>query len=72
MRTRATVDAPAALLAGGGAVLGLLAMFERATAFNVFDHLEGVVPLLAFQNAGVADCATAPSARWRRPRTRSS
>jgi O-antigen ligase len=50
---RSTVDNLLRVLACGGAVLGLLAMFERATTYNVFDHLEGVVPMLAFQNAGV-------------------
>lgn len=53
VRTRAAVDSLLRVLAGGGAVIGLLAMFERATSYNVFDHLEGVVPLLAFQTAGV-------------------
>jgi O-antigen ligase len=33
----------------GGALLGAAAMVERRTSYNVFDHLQGVVPVLRFE-----------------------
>jgi polysaccharide biosynthesis protein PslJ len=39
-------------LVGGGAAVGLFALIQYRTGFNVFDHLH-VVPLLDFQEGGV-------------------
>ena len=48
---RATdIDFLVRLLAGGGAVLGALAIYEQATGFNVFDHLKTVMPFLNFDS----------------------
>jgi hypothetical protein len=39
------------LLVGGAAVVGLTAIVESRTGFNVFDHLRAVLPILHFDGA---------------------
>jgi hypothetical protein len=42
------IDFLARILAGGGAVLAVMALVEAGTSFNVFDHLRTVLPFLQF------------------------
>jgi hypothetical protein len=49
IRSRESVLVLLRLLTGGGTVVAILAILERRTDFNVFDHLSGAIPFLAFQ-----------------------
>jgi polysaccharide biosynthesis protein PslJ len=46
-----TIDFLLKLLVGGGAVIGVFALIERRTDYNVFNHLHGIAPFLKFQGA---------------------
>jgi hypothetical protein len=45
-KTRADVERMVEVLCAGGGVLGIFAIVEYRTQFNVFDHLQGVLPFL--------------------------
>jgi hypothetical protein len=47
-RRRREIDFLARILAGGGAVVAVMALVEAGTNFNVFDHLRTVLPFLQF------------------------
>ena len=49
IRTRASVEFLLKLLAFGGSMIGLFAIVEQRTRFNVFDHLHSVLPFLTFE-----------------------
>ena len=44
------IDFLTRLLAGGGAILALSAIVESRTHYNVWNHLQGVVPILDFKS----------------------
>jgi hypothetical protein len=46
LRAPRDIDFVVTILAGGGALLGLLGVFESATGYNVFNHLSTFFPLL--------------------------
>lgn len=46
IRSADDLDYVLKVMVGGGAVVALTLLFERRFLYNVFDHLEGVVPLL--------------------------
>jgi polysaccharide biosynthesis protein PslJ len=47
-----TVDTLVKVLVGGGAVVGLLAMVEARTGFNLFNHLDRAIPVLQVVGSG--------------------
>ncbi len=49
IRSRASVEFLLKLLAFGGSTIGLFAIVEQRTRFNVFDHLHSVLPFLTFE-----------------------
>jgi hypothetical protein len=51
IRTRGKLDALIRLVTVSGAVLGALAVLERRTGYNVFNHLQTVFPILKYQGA---------------------
>jgi polysaccharide biosynthesis protein PslJ len=53
VRTQATVDFLVRMLVGGGAIVGFLTIVEARTHYNVFNHLERVMPLLREQPMAV-------------------
>jgi hypothetical protein len=48
LRRARDIDFLAGLLAGGGGVLGFLAVVEAATHANVFNHLKTIIPILSY------------------------
>jgi hypothetical protein len=50
IRTPEQIETILKTLVLGGAIVAVLALIERRTAYNVFDHLEGVVPGLQFDD----------------------
>jgi O-antigen ligase len=46
-----TIDFLLKLLVGGGAVIGVFALIERRTDYNVFNHLHAIAPFLKFQGS---------------------
>jgi polysaccharide biosynthesis protein PslJ len=44
-----TIDLLLEVLVGGGAVVGIFALIERRTNYNIFDHLHSAAPFLKFQ-----------------------
>jgi len=46
-----TIDFLLKVLVGGGTVVGVFALIERRTDYNVFNHLRTVAPFLKFQGA---------------------
>jgi O-antigen ligase len=46
-----TIDFLLKLLVGGGAAIGVFALIERRTDYNVFNHLHAIAPFLKFQGA---------------------
>lgn len=51
LRTRASVDFLLRLLVVGGALIGVFAVIEQRTHYNVFDHLHTVLPVLSYDGA---------------------
>ena len=51
------IDFLVRVLAGGGAVLGLLAIVESATNLNVFNHLHSVLPFLQYDPSQAPELA---------------
>lgn len=51
LRTRVEVDRVLQALVGGAAIVALLALWERQTGYNVFDHLSSWLPFLDFQGS---------------------
>lgn len=51
VRDWATVDFLLKVLVGGGALIGVFALIERRTNYNIFDHLHAIAPFLKFQGA---------------------
>jgi hypothetical protein len=51
LRTRASVDFLLRLLASGGALIGVFAVVEQRTHYNVFDHLHTLLPVLSYDGA---------------------
>jgi hypothetical protein len=49
VRRRESIDFLLRLLTVGGAVIGALALLERRTHFNAFNHLHAILPFLIFQ-----------------------
>jgi polysaccharide biosynthesis protein PslJ len=49
IRRRASIDFLLEFLTVGGAVIGALAIVERRTHFNAFNHLHAILPFLTFQ-----------------------
>jgi hypothetical protein len=49
VRRRASIDLLLRFLTVGGAVIGALAIVERRTHFNLFNHLHTIFPFLIFQ-----------------------
>lgn len=52
IRTRRQIDAVVKTLVLGGAVVAFFGLVESRTNYNVFDHLEGIVPMVSFDAAG--------------------
>jgi polysaccharide biosynthesis protein PslJ len=50
IRSPAQIETVVKTLVAGGAVVAALAVYERRTGYNVFDHLEGWVPLVNFED----------------------
>jgi hypothetical protein len=48
LRSRRDIDTVVKALVGGGAIVGLATIVQYRTAFNVFDHLQRVIPILEF------------------------
>jgi O-antigen ligase len=48
IRSRDSVSFLLKLLAFGGSLIGLFAVIEQRTGFNIFDHLHSVLPILTF------------------------
>lgn len=48
VRTRKDIDWLVGLLVVGGAIVAALAIVESRTGFNIFDHLQRVIPVLHF------------------------
>jgi O-antigen ligase len=46
-----TVEFLLKVLVGGGAVIGVFALVERRTDYNIFNHLHAIAPLLRFKGA---------------------
>jgi O-antigen ligase len=46
LRTREDIEFVLKVLVGGGAVVAATLLFERRFLYNVFDHLEGIVPFI--------------------------
>jgi polysaccharide biosynthesis protein PslJ len=46
VRTKAQIDSLMTVLAAGGAVVAVSALFEARTGYNVFSHLSSVIPIL--------------------------
>lgn len=55
VKTRVDLDFLLKFFVGGGAVLAILTIIQDRTRFNVFDHLQGVVPLLHFNGLAYDD-----------------
>ena len=53
VRRARDIDFITRVLVGGGAVLGLLAIVERNTGFDVFNHLQSVFPFLHLDSLNV-------------------
>lgn len=51
LRTRVEVDRVLQALVGGAAIVALLALWERQTGYNAFDHLSSWLPFLDFQGS---------------------
>ncbi len=51
VRDRHAIDAVIKTLVAGGTVIAAFAIFEARTEYNLFDHLQGVVPFLSFEGA---------------------
>jgi hypothetical protein len=49
IRTQRDLDLVVKLLAGGGSIVGLSALVESYTGYNVFNHLQSVLPFLHLQ-----------------------
>jgi polysaccharide biosynthesis protein PslJ len=65
VRSRRHVDFLVKTLVLGGGVLGLLALMESRTGYNVFDHLTSFVPVLKATGAPVDDAAFSRDGRMR-------
>jgi polysaccharide biosynthesis protein PslJ len=50
VRTQAAIDFLVKVLVGGGAIVGLLTIVEARTHYNVFNHLERLMPFLRGQS----------------------
>ncbi len=50
-RAARDIDFLVRLLAGGGAVLGLLAIIESRTGYNAFNHLRSILPFLQYESS---------------------
>lgn len=53
--TRAHIDLIVKALVGGGAVVSFFAIIQYHTGFNLFDHLDRVIPVLRLVPGGVPD-----------------
>ena len=51
LRSRESVEFLLKLLASSGAVIGIFAVIEQRTHYNVFDHLHTVLPFLSYEGA---------------------
>ena len=51
LRTRESVDFLLKLLASSGALIGIFAVIEQRTHYDVFDHLHTVLPFLYYEGA---------------------
>jgi polysaccharide biosynthesis protein PslJ len=51
LRRRESVDFLLKLLAGSGALIGIAAIVEQRTHYNIFDHLHTVFPFLHYEGA---------------------
>jgi hypothetical protein len=51
LRRRRDIDLVVRTIALAGATVGFLAIIESRTSYNLFDHLQSVVPFLRFQGA---------------------
>jgi O-antigen ligase len=49
IRTREEVDRLVRVLVGGGAIVGALTLVESRTQYNVFNHLQQLIPLLRYE-----------------------
>ena len=52
IRTRRQIDAVIKTLVAGGAVVAFCGLVESRTNYNVFDHLEGIIPMVSFDPSG--------------------
>ncbi len=55
VRTQSEIDVVAKLFVAAGAIVAVFTTVESRTGFNVFDHLQGVVPLLHFDGLSWSD-----------------
>ena len=55
VRTREALDYLIRFLVGGGAVIAVLAVVERRTGFNLFNHLSTFIPVLHFKGVNIAE-----------------
>jgi len=49
------IDSVVTTLVVGGAVVGVFTLIESRTGFNIFNHLQRVLPILHFDEAGLPD-----------------
>jgi hypothetical protein len=49
LQRRSSIDSLLKLLTLGGAMIGVLAVYEQRTQYNLFDHLHTVLPFLTYQ-----------------------